>query len=148
MRDASSHCSHSQCGFSLIEVMTAAVISVIAVVGLAYSFSTGRGLIDRYATARAALGVAERRLETLAMESSKDPTMPDLAVGVHGPFPRTLDQNPSGSESWTVAWVDDPVDNPGGDANPNDYKRITVEVSWTQGGLQDRVRLARTFLGP
>lgn len=138
----------AQRGFSLIEVMVAAVVAVIAVLGLAYSFSAGRGLIDRYATARDALQAAQRRLDILAMEAARDPAVADLDAGSHGPVPRTLNRNQTGLETWTVAWVDDPVDNATGDTDPNDYKRVTVEIAWRQGGLLDQVRLSRTFLGP
>jgi prepilin-type N-terminal cleavage/methylation domain-containing protein len=140
--------SSSEHGFSLIEVMVAAVVAVIAVLGLAYSFSAGRGLIDRYAAARDALEAAQGRLDFLAMEAVRDPAAADLTVGVHGPTPRVLNHNLTGTEKWTVIWVDDPVDNGLGDADPNDYKRVTVEVAWQQGGLQDRIRMSRTFLGP
>ena len=136
-------------GFSLIEVMVAAVIAVIAVVGLAFTFSAGRGLIDRYATARDALEAAERRLEVLAMKARKDPADPDLAAGSHGPFALTLNRNPSGAEMWNVAWVDDPVDGAGGgDPEPGDYKRVRVTVRWTQAGILDSMTLSRNFLGP
>jgi hypothetical protein len=47
-----------------------------------------------------------------------------------------------------VSWFDDPVDNVGGDTDPDDYKRVTVAIRWRQGGLQDSIRLSRTFLGP
>jgi len=135
-------------GFSLIEVMVAAVIAVIAVVGLAFTFSSGRGLIDRYATARDALEAAERRLEVLAMKARKDPADPDLAAGSHGPFALTLNRNPTGAEFWNVAWVDDPVDDAGGDAEPGDYKRVRVTVFWSQAGILDSMTLSRNYLGP
>jgi prepilin-type N-terminal cleavage/methylation domain-containing protein len=137
-------------GFSLIEVMVAAVVAVIAVIGLAYSFSAGRGLIDRYAAARDALELAQSRLDTLAMEAVQDPAAADLTVGTHPAVPRpvTLNKNHTGTERWTVVWVDDPVDNPGGDPDPNDYKRATVEIDWQQGAIPDRVRMSRSFLGP
>lgn len=128
--------------------MVAAVIAVIAVVGLAYTFSSGRGLIDRYATARDALEAASRRLETLAMEARKDVATPSLALGNHAPIALTLNQNQTGSETWSVAWANDPVDNLGGDTDPNDYKRVTVKVRWNQAGIVDSVMLTRTFLAP
>lgn len=136
-----------QKGFTLIEVMTAAVIAVIAVVGLAYSFSAGRGMIDRYAAARDALAAAEERMERLSILALRDPTNPELAVGSYGPFPRALNSAPIGTERWTVAWVNDPADDGGGDANPNDYKLVTVEVEWTWGSVLDRVKLTRIVLG-
>jgi len=47
-------------GFSLAEALTGATISVIAVMGLAYSFGVGRGLVNRYEVARAARKPASR----------------------------------------------------------------------------------------
>ena len=133
-------------GFSLMEVIIATVIAVIAVLGLAHSFAAGRGLIDRYATARDALGAAQRRIETLSLLPA---SATDLALGPHGPNALQLNDNPSGSESWTVDWVDDPVDGSGGgDSNPDDYKRVTIRIGWTQGGAPDTVRLSRLFLVP
>jgi hypothetical protein len=128
--------------------MVAAVVAVIAVLGLAYSFSAGRGLIDRFAAARDALEAAQARLDRLAAEAVRDPATPDLNIGSHGPFPRTLNANLTGTESWSVVWVDDPVDNLGGDPDPNDDKRATVRIDWRQGNLQDHVQMSRSFLGP
>ena len=130
--------------------MVAAVVAVIAVLGLSYSFSAGRGLIDRFAAARDAMEAAQARLDRLAMEAVRDPAVADLTVGNHGPYPRQLNSNLTGTERWTVVWVDDPVDKfaPGGDPDPNDYKRATVQIDWQQGGLQDHIRMSRSFLGP
>src|SRR5215475_7321708 len=117
-----------QRGFSLIEVMVAAVVAVIAVLGLAFSFSAGRGLIDRFAVARDALEAAQSRLDSLAVEAVQDPAASDLTVGTHvRPGNITLNHNQTGTEQWTVVWVDDPVDNFPSDPDPNDYKRATVE---------------------
>jgi type II secretory pathway pseudopilin PulG len=134
-------------GFSLIEVMVAGVVAVVAVMGLAFTFSTGRGMIDRYAAARDALAAAEQRMDRLSILGLKDPSNAELAPGLHGPFPRPLDGNATGTEEWTVTWVDDPADNAGGDPNPNDYKQVTVDVRWTSGHLQDHVELSRIILG-
>jgi Tfp pilus assembly protein PilV len=134
-------------GFSLIEVMVAGVVAVVAVLGLAYSFSTGRGLINRYAAARDALAAVEQRMERLSMFALRDSSIADLAPGSHGPFPRSLNDAPVGAERWTVTWVDDPADDAGGDPNPNDYKLVTVEVTWSSGGVQDTVRLSRIVPG-
>lgn len=140
--------SSAQRGFSLIEVMVAAVVAVIAVLGLAYSFSAGRGLIDRYAAARDALEAAQSRLDILAAKAVRDPATADLNIGLHGPISRKLNQNLSGVEKWTVVWVDDAVDNFPPDSDPNDYKRATVVITWLHGGLQDSVRMSRTFIAP
>ena len=48
-----------------MEALTAATISVIAVLGLAYSFGVGRGMVNRYEVAHAALGEAQAQLEAL-----------------------------------------------------------------------------------
>jgi type II secretory pathway pseudopilin PulG len=140
--------SERSAGFSLIEVMVAGVVAVIAVLGLAYSFSTGRGMIDRYATARDALEAAQSKLDFLAMEAVKDPATADLNVGNHGPYPRALNGNLTGRVSWSVVWVDDLVDNFPPDQDPNDYKRAVVTVSWKQGSLPEQVSISRSFLGP
>ena len=136
-----------QAGFTLIEVLVSAIIVVIAVVGLAYSFSTGRGMVDRYAAARDGLAAAEQRMERLSVLGFHDPLNADLTPGVHGPLPRPLNGNTTGTETWTVTWVDDPADNAGGDPNPNDYKQVTVDVSWKWGTVQDHIQLSRFILG-
>jgi prepilin-type N-terminal cleavage/methylation domain-containing protein len=148
--DSGLDSSRESRGFSLIEVMVAAVVAVIAVLGLAFSFSAGRGLIDRYAVARDALEACQSRLDSLAMEAVKDPAAADLTVGTHTrPGNITLNKNQTGTEQWTVVWVDDPVDGTAGaDEDPNDYKRATVEIDWRQGSLQDHIRMSRSFLAP
>jgi len=70
----------AQRGFTLIEVMVAAVVAVISVMGLAYMFSAGRGMIDRYAAARDALEAAQSRLDWLAMEAVKNPAAAELNI--------------------------------------------------------------------
>ena len=66
--------------------------------------------------------------------------MPETAVSGGTPLARP--------ESWTVIWVDDPVDNVNGDADPHDYKQATVEIDWRQGRLPDHVSMSRSFLAP
>ncbi len=134
-------------GFTLIEAMVASIIAVIAVLGLAFSFSAGRGMVDRYAAARDGLAAAEQRMERLSILGLKDPLNAELSPGAHGPRPRPLNGNLTGTEEWTVTWVDDPADNAGGDPNPNDYKRVTVDVRWMSGTVQDHIQLSRIILG-
>src|SRR5437762_12387732 len=69
-------------GFSLMEALTGATITVIAVLGLAYSFGVGRGLVNRYEVARAALGEAQSELEALHLLPMGDPAM---AIGYASP---------------------------------------------------------------
>ena len=137
-----------QRGFSLMEVIVAMVIAVIAVLGLAHSFAAGRSLIDRYETARTALAYAQGRVETLAGLAAHQPGDASLATGWHGPTPVNLGSR-TGGERWFVEWKDDPVDKLGPlDATPNDYKRVTMYVFWTQGSNTDTVSLARTMRSP
>src|SRR5262245_38913128 len=147
------HTVNDEGGFSLVEVLVAAVVAVVAVLGLAYSFSTGRGMIDRYAAARDALAAAEQRMDRLSVLGLKEPSNMELDAlpspgKRHGPFPRPLDGNTTGTEEWTVTWKDDDADGLGGaDPNPNDYKEVTVVVRWMSGHLQDHVELSRIILG-
>lgn len=127
-------------GFSLIEVLVATVIATVAVVGLAYTFGIGRSTIDRFETARAALATAQGRLEMLTTLSSGSP---ELSQGLHtADF--VIGGEVRGQERWTVSWYDDAADGlDPADPNPNDLRRVTVEVLWTQGALTDTVRLVR-----
>src|SRR5262245_34089640 len=127
MKSFASLPGNDERGFTLIEAMTASIIAVIAVIGLAFTFSTGRGMIDRYAKARDSLAAAEQCMERLSVLGLRDPTNTDLDPGVHGPLPRPLNGDASGTVQWTVTWVDDPADNAGGDSDPNDYKQVTVD---------------------
>ena len=132
-------------GFSLVEAIAATVITTIAVLGLAHTFGIGRSLIDRFAASRDAGAAVQRRMEILAMTN---PLSAELSPGVHpaAPTPIVLNGNVPATEHWTVAWVDDVADNGGGDPDPNDYKRVTVCIGWTQAGVSDTVRLSRFFL--
>ncbi len=133
MTPPSSH----QGGFSLIEVLAAGVIAILAVTGLAYSFGTGRGLINEYEVARAALGIAQQRLEIL---STLPVSAPEFADSVHvRPFQHAGAE--AGTEVWTVSWYNDP-------ATPiaNDLRRVTVTVKWPANVPVDSVSLSRLFL--
>jgi len=134
--------TRGESGFTLMEVIIALVITVIAVMGLAYSFSTGRTLIDRFAYSRAALGAAQGRMEGLSMLSPGDTA---LTVGTHmSSF--ILNGQVIGTQRWTVTWVDDPIDGIGAaDPNPNDLRRVTLDVYFQQGTLTDTLRLTRVF---
>jgi len=129
-------------GFSLIEILAALVITVVAILGLAYSFSTGRTLIDRYAIARAALAEAQGRMEQLSLQA---PGSPDLTIGTHSVV-FLVNGAAAGTDRWDVEPVDDPIDGLGGaDPNPIDLKRVTVNVNFGFGAVSDTVRLSRLF---
>ena len=123
-------------GFSLVEVITATVIAAVAVIGLAYSFSTGRTLIDRFETAREALGSAEERLAILS-ETAPSDTAFDIGTHTAGFF---SDGQMIGTQIWTVSDWDDPA------AGVDDsLKRVIVAVTWSWGTFDDTVRIERLF---
>ena len=65
-----------------MEVVVATVVAVVAVLALAYTFGTGRGLVNRYEAARVALAAAQRRMESL---SAGPVTSAELQMGPHPP---------------------------------------------------------------
>lgn len=126
-------------GFSLMEALTAATISVIAVLGLAYSFGIGHGLVDRYEVARAGIGVAQAQLESMAALPRTDP---QLAIGFRSPAtPFLYEGREVGSSDWRVTALDDP-DLPG----TADLKRVVVTVRWRQETRMDSLSLERLWL--
>lgn len=113
-------------GFSLIEAIIATVIAVLAVIGLAYTFSVGRGQVNRYEVARAALGEAETQMERLLRLADSTPPSDSLALGFASPaFPFAYRAATLG----TVWWHVDGYDNPDLPRNP-DMRRLVVCVRW------------------
>ena len=126
-------------GFSLMEALTGATISVIAVLGLAHTFAMGRALVDRYEVARVALSEAESQLEALTLRPASDPT---LAVGYASPLTPFLYQGTTlGNLNWRVVAYDEP-NLPGTD----DLKLVTMTVRWQQGSRPDSLSLDRLWL--
>jgi hypothetical protein len=125
-------------GFSLAEALTAATVSVIAVMGLAYSFGVGRGLVNRYEVARAALGEAQSQLEALQLAPRNDPSM---TIGyVSPPTPFLYEGATLGTSSWRVVAYDDP--SLPGTVN---LKRVIMTVQWTRNAQSDSVSLERLW---
>lgn len=126
-------------GFSLMEALTAATISVIAVLGLAYSFGIGRGMVNRYEVARAALGEAQSQLEALTLLPSSDPS---LTLGyVATPTPFRYEGQPRGESYWRVLPYDEPT--LPGTAN---LKRVVMTVRWQWNARADSLSLERLWL--
>ena len=129
----------NQRGFSLMEALTGATISVIAVLGLAHTFGMGRALVDRYEVARVALSEAESQLEALTLRPTSDPT---LAIGYASPQTPFLYQGATlGSQNWRVIAYDEPHL-----AGSNDLKRVIMTVRWQQGSRTDSLSLDRLWL--
>ncbi len=118
----------------------ALVISVLAVMGLAYTFGVGHGLIDNYATSRAALGEAQRRMEWLsALPVSSD------SLQLNGPHPVpagtfSIPGVVSGTYQWTVSDYDDPAT-----PTPDDLKLVTLQVVYPLGRALDTLQTSRLF---
>jgi hypothetical protein len=130
-------------GVGLMEVVVATVVAVVAILALAYTFGTGRGLVGRYEAARVALAAAQCRMETL---SAAPATSPDLQLGPHptsGAYPVQVDGRTVAFESWTVSGFDDPAD--GLAAGDVDLKQVTVRVTWGDRGPAETVSLTRLF---
>ncbi len=126
-------------GFSLMEALTAATISVIAVLGLAYSFGVGRSMVNRYEVARAALGEAQSQLEALTLLLTTDPT---LAIGyAASPTPFRYEGAARGTSYWRVVPYDEP--NLPGTSN---LKRVIMTVRWRSAARSDSVSLERLWL--
>lgn len=125
-------------GFSLMEALTAATISVIAVLGLAYSFGVGRGMVNRYEVARAALGEAQSQLEALTILPKNDPT---LALGYAAALtPFRYEGVTVGSSYWRVVGYDEPHL-----AGAVNLKRVVMTVRWKSDARTDSLSLERLW---
>jgi Tfp pilus assembly protein PilV len=125
-------------GFSLMEALTGATISVIAVLGLAHSFGVGRALVNRYEVARAALSEAQAQLEALTLVPSGDAT---LAIGYTSPpTPFRYEGVTLGSSYWSVTAYDEP--SLGGTSN---LKHVVMVVRWRQNDRTDSLSLERLW---
>ncbi|MFN8586243.1 MAG: hypothetical protein U0704_00440 [Candidatus Eisenbacteria bacterium] len=130
-----------EAGFSLVEAVVAAAIAAIAVLGLAYTFGVGRGMVNRYELARAALGVAQDRLE---MCTGLPLNSDSLLAGYTSPqFPFVYEAQNFGNYSWNVTGFDHP-NIPG----TVDLKRVTVTVRFRNGSGTDSLRLDRLIALP
>lgn len=121
-----------------MEALTAATISVIAVLGLAYSFGVGRGMVNRYEVARAALGEAQSQLEALTTLPNNDPT---LALGYAAALtPFRYEGATVGSSYWRVVGYDEP--HLTGGVN---LKRVVMTVRWQSDARMDSLSLERLW---
>lgn len=135
--------SHER-GVGLMEIIVATVIATVAVLGLAYTIGTGRGLINRYEVGRAGLAEAQRRMEGLVALKSTAPEL-QITSGTSTTYsdPFMIGGTTVGASSYTVSWVHDPSSTV---ANSQDLRQVTVRVSWTLGGPDsDAVTLSRYF---
>lgn len=123
----------------MMEAIVATAITVIAVVGLAHTFGLGRGFIDRFGVARAALTTAQARLEILSvLPAGSDSLRRAASNPLSAPF--YFRGRQAGTESWWSVPYDDPAT-----AAVNDLRMEIVVVRWGQGADRDSLRLSRLF---
>jgi len=122
-----------------VEALTAASISVIAVLGLAHSFGMGRALVDRYEIARVALSEAQSQLEAMTLMPTSDPT---LAVGYVSPLTPFRYQGATlGTQYWRVVGYDEPHM-----TGVTNLRRVIMTVRWKQADRSDSLSLERLWL--
>lgn len=130
-----------EAGFSLMEVIVATVIATIAVVGLAYTFSLGRGFINRFEVGRAALAAAQGQMELIATSPIGD------SLVTIGPLHQSyflVGGSPRGTQRWVLGWRDDPADDSSPvDPDTSDLRSATVTILFREGSVQDSVQLTR-----
>ena len=119
-------------GFSLMEALVGAVIAVIAVIGLAYSFGISRGSIDRFSVMRAAEAVGRGRMEYLTTLPPGDPGF--VMVTPDSFYFRGV---ALGTVNWFLSSV--PLGTPG----ENAIEQLDVVVRWRSVGIPDSLRYVR-----
>jgi hypothetical protein len=120
-----------------MEAIVATFISIIAILGLAYSFGMGRGFIERFAIGRTALGFACGKMEVLTLPANADSVALNQPLYVQ-PF------NYRGNEAGTIEWRVEPYDDP---QVPGvaDLNNVVVVARWGPPGQRDSLRLSRLF---
>ena len=131
----------SERGVTLIEVLISVFILALIAMGTTQFFVFGRTQINVQGHRRAALERAQQRLEEL-LASSYD----SVAAKTEHDFP--LD-NILCTRTTTVTAVDDSADGLGAadTSGTEDYRNVTVTVSWTERGRTDSVAL-ETLIAP
>ena len=126
-----------------MEAIVASVIAAIAIIGLAYTFGIGRGQVDRYEVARAALSLAKTEMDSLAIVWAQRPSSDSLLIGYTSPArPFVYEGTTRGSAGWQIAAYSSPT------APSVSMRRATVTVTWVSGSLSDSLRLDRLFPMP
>jgi len=130
----------SEKGLTLIEVLVSAVVLVIVILGGMQFFIFGSARINREGHRRAALELAQQKIEELLASNYGE-----VVSGSETGLPLDgIDCN----RSTEVTYVDDPADALGtDDDDPQDYKRVSVIVSWNETGRLNTVIL-ETWITP
>ncbi|HEY4223419.1 MAG TPA: prepilin-type N-terminal cleavage/methylation domain-containing protein [Myxococcota bacterium] len=120
-----------QRGFSLIEVMMASVLFLVALSGVITAFHTSQGMFGHYEKETTATHVAESLMEDLMLRQRGDAQL------VPGTYSGTYDDFASVSATgrYTATWVvvaDVPIQG---------LKTVTLSVTWTEDTVHRRVLL-------
>lgn len=129
-----------QAGFSILEVIVAAVIVAIAAVGLSVMYSTGQALVQAQGSNRAALQLAQQRIEQIRAGGFGPQALPDYReetafVGIpNNPgYERTTIITGVCPNDFTATWANS------GDCSPSltavEAKRVVVTVRANNGGI-------------
>ncbi len=110
-----------EAGFSLVEVLAAACILAVAILGLLDVFSAGYFNIDYDGRVSQAVVLAQQELELLKQ----------------GPFPPTSGTQTSGR--YTLTWT---VTSVGFGGAPDDLRKVSIMVTWPQRTRPGRYELA------
>lgn len=120
-----------------MEALAGAAISVIAVMGLAYSFGVGRGMVEGYEVARAALATGESQMEALKLYPDGDPA---LAMGYVSPAtPFLYEGTQRGDLYWRV--VPFSIGVPG--ALP--MRNVMLAIRWKRDARMDSLVIQRLW---
>lgn len=128
-------------GFTLIEALTALSIFGLISVTFYATISIGLRRIQDTKSRLGATSLAREKLEIARNIRYENVGNQGGGVAVSGiiPLDESVNQNGSQYQVHTeVAYIDDPFDGSyPADLIPNDYKRVTVTVSWNSSGLSD-----------
>ncbi|HET8575786.1 MAG TPA: prepilin-type N-terminal cleavage/methylation domain-containing protein [Methylomirabilota bacterium] len=128
----------SQAGFSILEVIVAAVVVAIAAIGLSVMYSTGQALVQAQGSNRAALQLAQQRIEQIRAGGFGPQALPDLreettfaGIPNNPGYERTTIITGVCPNDFTVTWANS------GDCSPAlptvEAKRVVVTVRANNG---------------
>ena len=112
-------------GLTLIEVLIALVVLTVGVVGLITSFRTSDKYLRSTGNIFSAVRLLQEKIEELKSEGYAD---------LIGDTDFCSIQGNNATRTWIIDTVDDLADNTPPDSDPDDYKRITVSISWNEYG--------------
>jgi hypothetical protein len=137
-------------GFSLVEVVVVAALSVLVFGSLFSSFQYTLGLVNESRAKLSALSVANDRMEFLRSLPYDD--VGTIAGIPSGPVPQTSTTSLNGiefQERVLIEFYDDDAEGTGAaDSNliPNDYKRVKLEYTWEIGGATSSIMMVSNIV--